>query len=148
MSRKKQQRAQRWIMSPAARFVMPIVIAGAILGALAAATGDARAQHPDPRPGVTADVVVPAERYAQYPRVARIYGEVAKIPLVIDGLYCFCDCHESIDHYSLLDCFRSDHGAACSICLAEADMAYRMTQEGRSLEEIRAAIDGALRDRH
>lgn len=147
MSRKRRAN-QGWITSPAAKIVMPIVIAGTILGVIAAWSGETRAQHPHPRPGITAVGVVPAEQYAAYPRIARIYGEVAEIPHVIDGIFCFCDCHDSIGHHSLLDCFHSDHGAACNICLAEADMAYRMTQEGRSLEEIRAAIDAAFKDRH
>jgi hypothetical protein len=70
-----------------------------------------------------------------------VYRQVAEIPQVIDGLYCYCDCRYHADHYSLFDCFRDDHGAACDICLVQAELAYRMTQEGRTLQEIRATTD-------
>jgi len=97
--------------------------------------------HPDPRPGLTGSTVVPASRYAQFARVSAVYGQAAEIPSVLDGLYCHCDCAEHSGHRSLLTCFESDHAAACDICMSEAAIAYRMTKSGRSLEEIRAAID-------
>jgi len=60
---------------------------------------------------------------------------------VLDGLYCHCECSKHSDHRSLLSCFESDHGAMCDICLGEAAMAFKMTQEGKNLSEIRSAID-------
>ncbi len=97
--------------------------------------------HPEPRPGLTGSTVVPASRYAQFARVSAVYGQAAEIPSVLDGLYCHCDCSQHSGHRSLLTCFESDHAAACDICMSEAAIAYRMTKSGRSLEEIRAAID-------
>jgi hypothetical protein len=98
--------------------------------------------HPEPRAEVDHSHVVPAEQYAAVPRVARTYERVAEIPHVIDGIYCYCACSEHSGHYSLLDCFHDDHGAYCDICLSQADIAYRMHKgEGRSLEEIRQAVD-------
>ena len=102
---------------------------------------DAHASHPQPREGITAEKVVAASRYASDPKIARIYEMAAQAPQVLDGLYCHCECSKHADHRSLLTCFESDHGAMCDICLGEAEMAYKMSQEGKSLEEIRAAID-------
>jgi len=99
------------------------------------------APHPDPREHIAHDHVAPAARYAAYPRVARTYALVAEIPHVIDGIYCYCACSEHSGHYSLLDCYRDDHAARCDVCLSEADMAHRMHQDGKSLDEIRTAID-------
>jgi len=99
------------------------------------------AQHPEPREHIAHDHVAPAARYASYPRVARTYALVAEIPHVIDGIYCYCACSEHSGHYSLLDCYKDDHAARCDVCLSEADMAHRMHREGKSLDEIRTAID-------
>jgi hypothetical protein len=98
--------------------------------------------HPAPRAHVHAGDVVTAERYAAYPRVAAAYEKAAAIPEILDGLYCHCDCSDHSGHYSLLDCFRDDHAAYCDVCMAEAELAYAMTGDGKSLAEIRAAIDG------
>lgn len=97
--------------------------------------------HPEPREHIGHDHVAHAARYAAYPRVAQIYERVAETPHVVDGIYCYCDCSEHSGHYSLLDCFHDDHAARCDICLSEGDMAYRMHHEGKSLDEIRTAID-------
>jgi hypothetical protein len=97
--------------------------------------------HPQPRPDVAADHVMEHSHFAGYPRVQETYRMAAAIPHVLDGLYCHCDCANHSGHYSLLDCFRDQHGAGCDICLTEAQLAYRMTQEGRSLDEIRAEVD-------
>lgn len=99
------------------------------------------AVHPDPRPDVTAALVVPADRYAPYPDVSRAYLEAVEIPQILDGLYCHCDCSEHFGHRSLLTCFESDHAAGCDVCLMEADTAYRMHRDGASLQAIRDAID-------
>ncbi len=85
--------------------------------------------------------VVGAARYASYPRIARVYGQAAEVPQVLDGLYCYCRCAEHSGHYSLLDCFHDDHAARCDICLSEAAMAHQLHQDGKSLDQIRSAID-------
>jgi hypothetical protein len=114
------------------------LLAGGIwLGLGASATG----HHPEPRANLTGATVMPASRYLQYARVREVYSQAAEIASVLDGLYCHCDCSKHSGHRSLLTCFESDHGAACDICLSEAVIAYRMTKAGRSLDEIREAID-------
>lgn len=105
------------------------------------ATRDARATHPEPRAGVTAASVAPASRYAGHPRTAEAYREAAQVPEILDGLYCYCRCREHSGHYSLLDCFSNDHAARCDICMSEAALAYTMARQGKSLNQIRHAID-------
>jgi len=100
-----------------------------------------RDHHPTPRAANEQTTVVPAARYAQYPRVAETYEMAAAVPMILDGLYCYCNCAEHSGHYSLLDCFNSDHAARCDVCMSEAVIAYKMTQNGASLDAIRAEID-------
>jgi hypothetical protein len=130
--------AQRWNskLVAAAPWAAAAVVAG-----LAIASRDADGHHPTPREGVHAGHVVDAARYAGHSRVEAAYRKAAEIPQVLDGLYCHCDCSQHSGHYSLLDCFRDDHAARCDVCMSEAELAHRMTQEGKSLDEIRTAID-------
>jgi hypothetical protein len=117
-----------------------VVLAVLAVGAVFLFTRPAAA-HPDPRPNIGGDHVMDHAAFSGYPRVQETYRMAAEIPQVLDGLYCHCDCSKHSGHYSLLDCFASEHGAGCDICLTEAQLAYRMTKEGRSLDEIRSAID-------
>ncbi len=79
-----------------------------------------------------------------YPRVQATYKHAKKVPEVLDGLHCYCECGMHSGHYSLLDCFKSEHGAGCDICLTEAAMAYDLHNQGKSLHQIRTAIDNVF----
>ena len=97
--------------------------------------------HPEPRQNIPQGYVAPAAQYAAYPRVAEIYGQVAEIPEVVDGIFCYCMCEKHSGHYSLLDCYKDGHASRCDICLSEGSMAYRMHQDGKSIDAIRTAVD-------
>jgi len=131
--------------SKSAGSAIPWIVVGllgvALIGIWVGFGSGKRSHHPDPRPGITGTTVVPASRYANYPRVNAVYAQAQEIAAVLDGLYCYCDCARHSGHRSLLTCFESDHAAACDVCMTEATVAHRMTKEGRSLEEIREAID-------
>lgn len=116
-------------------------LAVAVVGLGVFAARDAGAAHPEPREMDHAGHVVSHHEYHANPRVAEVYEQAAAVPAVLDGIYCYCECSSHSGHYSLLDCFASDHGARCDVCLSEASIAYRMHQDGASLDEIRAAID-------
>ncbi len=121
------------------------MMAGAVVAALAAVlvvsrTGHA-ARHPDPRPGITAELVLPPGMVPHTPESIEAYVAARTVPAVMDGLYCHCNCSRTFGHRSLLTCFQSDHAAYCGICMGEATTAARLVQTGGSLEEIRAAID-------
>jgi len=133
-------RARRRLPIPVPILVLLVLVLGAIGYSLLAPDANAT-EHPTPRPGITAATVQPPARYAADPRIAQVYAEVAQIAAVTDGLYCHCDCSRHSGHRSLLTCFEDDHGAGCDICLGEAHLAYTMTQQGASLEQIRTAID-------
>ena len=137
-----RRRGKRGSGRPRRRLSAYWLIAGAVVVALSlVVVPDASAHHPDPRPTVTKADVKSASDYRAYPRVAGVYRQASAIPQVLDGLYCYCQCSEHSGHYSLLDCFRSDHAAGCDICLSEAATAYRMSQDGQTLDEIRDEVD-------
>lgn len=117
------------------------VLAAGIGFLLYAAKPASGSHHPTPREGITAANVMQYTRYARIPRIEKIYREAAQVPEALDGIYCYCHCIENMGHYSLLTCFESDHASGCDVCLSEGDMVYRMTQQGRSLDQIRQAID-------
>lgn len=148
-SRASRRRRKRGLPDPARRKrARAYWIAG---GAIAAAlvlwaaggriSGGETITHPEPRADASADHVVPADRYAPYPRVAEVYRAAEVVAPVLDGLYCYCHCSGHAGHRSLLTCFESDHGAACDVCLSEASVAYRMTLDGHDLEAIRREVD-------
>ena len=96
-------------------------------------------EHPTPRPGITAEKVLADEEVPERAKAA--YAAAREIPEVLDGLYCHCDCGERDKMRSLLSCFETRMPTSCGICREEARMALRLHREGRSLEEIRAAVD-------
>ena len=98
--------------------------------------------HPKPRPGIDASKVVPAERLKDSPRVLAAFDEVRKIPAVVDGIRCHCGCAGVDGFYSLLSCFEGDGMARmCDICRGQGRLAFRLHSSGKTLDEIRAAID-------
>lgn len=99
-----------------------------------------RVTHPTPRPGIDASRVVPRERLSD--AVAPLFDGVREIPHVVDGIECYCGCANVPDHYSLLSCYEGDGMAqVCAICKGEGRLVVRLHKQGKSLDEIRAAID-------
>ena len=123
----------------------PWVVAGAAAVALAGAvflTRPARGSiHPTPRPGITAETVLPDFAIPKNPGAMEAYAAARRAAPTLDGVYCHCDCSKHAGHRSLLTCFESDHGAFCDICMGEAMLASGMAARGQSLMDIRAAID-------
>ncbi len=69
------------------------------------------------------------------------YAAAKEIPDVCAKIFCFCGCDITDKHISLLDCFTSDHGVGCPICIEEALIALNMHKKGKSICEIQFAID-------
>ena len=88
-----------------------------------------------------AEHVADPSQFEDYPRVASVYRAAAENPQLLDGIYCYCDCKEHARHYSLLDCYASDHAAMCDVCLKEAEMAFQLARDGVELAGIRDIID-------
>jgi hypothetical protein len=123
----------------------PWIVAGAAAVALAGVVLYTRpvkgSIHPDPRPGITAEKILPNFAIPRNPGALDAYAAARSAAGTLDGVYCHCDCSKHSGHRSLLTCFESDHGAFCDICMGEAMMASGMAARGQSLMEIREAID-------
>jgi hypothetical protein len=78
------------------------------------------------------------------PGTLEAYEAARRVPQVLDGIYCHCNCSKTFGHRSLLTCFESDNGSRCDNCMNEAMMAEEMTGYGKSLAQIRKAIDVAF----
>jgi hypothetical protein len=75
------------------------------------------------------------------PQQRRAYEAAQKYAHVLENIYCYCRCKENIGHRALVECFESDHGAHCDVCMTEAITAARMTEQGKTPQEIQKAID-------
>ena len=67
------------------------------------------------------------------------YRVAREIPEILAQQPCYCYC-ERKGHRGLLDCFKTDHAASCSICIKEALLAGQLNRQGKSAQEIRRAI--------
>ncbi len=96
--------------------------------------------HPDPRPDVDASRVIPAAELAE--DVVELYDGIRRIPHIADGIRCACGCADLEGFRSLLTCFESNGMAThCLICQSEGRLVVRLHETGRSLEQIRRAVD-------
>lgn len=97
-------------------------------------------RHPDPRPGITAEHVLPDDRVDAAHKDA--YDAARQIPEILDGIYCHCDCADRHSNLrSLLSCYETEMPMSCGVCSGEARAALRLHKQGKTLAEIRAAID-------
>lgn len=100
-----------------------------------------RAAHPDPRPDVDGSAVLAADRVM--PHLAELFDSIRRIPHIADGIACRCGCGAIEGMRSLLSCYEGVGMAQfCMICEGDGRLVVRLSDEGRTLDEIRAAIDG------
>lgn len=131
---------RRFLLAPAA------LAAAAILGTMGArvafaATWRRSSVHPDPRPGITGERILAADAL-KTEKARKLYDEAREIPGILDGIHCYCECHDDpMNHRSLLSCFESDQAAGCYACGSEARLVHKLHGEGKTLEEIRQAVD-------
>ena len=98
--------------------------------------------HPTPRAGITSDKVLTREQLMSKPKLIPLFDAVRDIPEVVDGIRCNCGCTNPPEFYSLLSCFEGKGMARdCGICQGQGRLAVRLHKEGKSLDEIRSAID-------
>jgi hypothetical protein len=99
--------------------------------------------HPDPRPGITGANVATKEQLASTPALIPIFDDVRAMPEIADGIRCRCGCADAPGFRSLLNCYEGADAMAreCHTCQGEAKLAARLKKSGKSLDEIRAAID-------
>lgn len=103
----------------------------------------ARDPHPEPRPGITGAKVATHEQLAGKPRLIELFDSVRETPQVIDGIRCNCGCAHGEGFYSLLSCYEGKDAMAkdCVICQGQGRLAVRLHRAGKSLAEIRSAVD-------
>ena len=84
-----------------------------------------------------------AVQLAKTPQAIEYFDLVRQIPEVVDGIRCQCGCAASEGFYSLLTCYEGENAMAkmCHVCQGEGKLAVRLHKEGKSLDEIRVAID-------
>jgi hypothetical protein len=99
--------------------------------------------HPTPRPGIDASHMLSSDELADFPRARVSFDEVRQIPEIVDGICCRCGCDQSVASYSLLSCYEGKNAMAkwCPTCQGQGRLAFRLHNDGKSLDEIRAAID-------
>lgn len=98
--------------------------------------------HPVPRAGVSGAKVLTKEQLASSTHLVQLFDGIRAIPGVADGIRCNCGCAEQSGIYSLLSCYEGDGMArTCPICQGEGRVTVRLHKEGKTLEQIRAAID-------
>ncbi len=71
--------------------------------------------------------------------VREAYQTAKEIPEVLAQQPCYCYCQRK-GHRGLLDCFKTDHAISCKICIKESLLARQMHRQGKTPQEIRAAI--------
>ena len=145
-----RNRTQNGIMTTRRNFValLPATLFAGIHHArcCATSTGSTRVSplydHPTPRPGITAALVLTKDQLGEHKDAAPVFDLVREIPQVVDGIRCQCGCSALEGKYSLLSCYEADGMAShCSICQGEARLAYRLHKQGKTLDQIRSAID-------
>jgi hypothetical protein len=97
--------------------------------------------HPDPRPGITAEHVIAADDLPNKKAVRDAYDVARTYPEILDGVYCPCECKKSMGHRSLLACFESRQPTGCMGCQEAAEFVAPLAKQGKSLAEIRQAVD-------
>lgn len=116
-----------------------LILAGSWLTGLPRQVGP----HPTPRPGIDASRVLSEHAIKGGKEVIAAFNAVRQIPQIVDGIRCYCGCAERPGYYSLLTCFEGADAMAqmCDLCQGHGRYAFRLHRAGKSLDEIRAAID-------
>jgi hypothetical protein len=98
--------------------------------------------HPTPRPDYIAKVLT-ADKLGGDKELIALFDGVRKIPQIVDGIGCTCGCAEQEGYYSLLTCYETDDAMSkwCPICIGLGQLVVRLHGRGRSLEQIREAVD-------
>ena len=122
--------------------VVPVLPRPAAGGCETGAPHPAAGPHPTPRPGIDASRLPAASALdGEDDDVRAAYDQVRLIPQIADGIRCHCGCAGR--NYSLLSCYEGEHAMArhCMVCRGQGKLAFRLHRGGKTLDEIRAAID-------
>jgi len=101
--------------------------------------------------------ILPSFLDNQHEDIRLVYEVAGKATDILEWIPCYCGCGDSVGHRSNLNCFIAetredgsivwdDHGTRCLVCLEIAVESVQMAQQGKSLKEIREAIDTKYKD--
>lgn len=101
--------------------------------------------------------VLPSFLDNQHENIRLVYQIAGQTTEVLEWIPCYCGCGESVGHKSNLNCFIQekredgtivwdDHGTRCAACLDIALQSAKMHKDGKSLKEIRKAIDETYKE--
>ena len=97
------------------------------------------AYHAQPSKGALPDTLSPS--LFTNVVVQNTYALAAKVKKLLYQEPCYCHCDRSKGHTSLLDCFASNHGSECGVCLSEALYTYEQSRQGKTAAQIRQGIE-------
>ena len=72
--------------------------------------------------------------------VRQAYSIAEQNPMLLAQLDCYCGCFKTDGHKSLLDCYKSRHGATCQICTNEVMEASRLFDGGMAPAQIKETL--------
>ena len=126
--------------------VVLVAVSGGRGWAAATRLAPQKKPHPTPRHGIDASHVVAAKDLDGEKDVIEAFDMVRQIPQIIDGIRCSCGCDDIDGYYSLLSCFERDGMAGhCEVCQAHARLIHKLHRQGKTLTQIRAAVDAKFR---
>jgi hypothetical protein len=131
------------------RLLFLILAAASILFLLSACAGDSVPSSPSDQE--MASSLVSEEVKQAPPEVLDAYQFALSNPDDLKNVPCYCGC-SAMGHTSNYDCYIDEvkasgevvydgHALGCSICVDITQDVMHMTQEGKSAQQIRAAID-------
>ena len=97
--------------------------------------------HPEPRSGISGAAVLAADQLPDRKPLRAAFEYARSHPQTFDGVYCVCECADNMQHRSLLACFESRQPVGCSECQAQAYFVGQRARHGKTLAEIRDAVD-------
>ena len=128
--------------NPISRRAFASTFAAAAASIVLPLRASAAPSHPDPRPGITGRGVLTGEQLARTPKLIPLFDGIREIPEIADGIRCNCGCTDLPELRSLLSCFEGRGMARdCIVCQGQARLAIRLHKEGKTLAQIRTAID-------
>ncbi|MCZ2078592.1 MAG: PCYCGC domain-containing protein [Bryobacterales bacterium] len=118
-----------------------LLTAGAVLFAWTAIAPPVSAGDeavPPVQPSIPFPKILSPDKF-DHPVLKRAYAAAARHREIVAQLPCYCWCNR-MGHRNLLDCFASNHGANCDVCIKEVLLADEMVKKGKTAAQIRAAV--------
>jgi hypothetical protein len=102
--------------------------------------------HPEPRKDYKPEHVLTAADLDGDEDLIALFDSVREHSTIVDGIRCHCGCADGEGMYSLLSCYEGNNAMKamskwCPICRGQGRLTVRLVKQGKSLAQIREAID-------